>query len=1147
VEFRILGPLEVFADGQALALGAAKQKALLAILLLRANRVVPSDELIDALWEEQPPETAPKALQVYVSQLRKALGRDRIVTRAPGYLIRVEPGELDLERFERLVGEGGRDRLAEGLALWRGLPLADFAYERFAQLEIARLEELRLIATEERIEAELALGRHAGLVGELETLVAEHPLRERLRAQLMLALYRSRRQAEALEAYQHARRALVEELGIDPGRALRELEQAILRQDPALDLAAEAEPAADPGRGAFVGRENELAELVAGLENALAGTGRLFLLAGEPGIGKSRLTDELIAHARARGARVLVGRCWEAGGAPAYWPWVQALRSCVRERDPEQLRRELGRGASDLAQLLPELSELFQLPEPGPLDPNSARFRLFDSVSSFLLAVAAERPLVLVLDDLHAADEPSLLLLRFVARELGSARLLVIGAYRDIDPTVRDPLASAVAELVREPVTRRITLAGLEEGDVARYIELTAGAPPDEQLVGTIHAETDGNPLFVGEVVRLLAAEGRLDDGRDALLGIPEGVRDAIGRRLARLSEECRDLLALASVLGREFRLDALEQTSGIARDELLERLEEAVGERVITEVVGAPGRLRFSHVLVRDSLYESLPAPRRLRLHRRVGEALEQLYAPDPEPHLAEFAHQFLLAGGTESGKAFDYARRAADQAMAQVAYEEAARLYRMVREALELEGVGDESIRCELLLSLGDAEAAAGEGAASKETFVQAADIARKLEAPEQLARAALGYGGRFAWPRRAAGDTRLVPLLEEALAALGEVDTTLRAGLLSRLACALRDELSSERRDSLSGEAVGIARRLGDPPALVYTLIGRRLAVWAPENVDELLEITSEIVQLADEAGEAERAVDARLLRLEGYLIRGDMRGVRADLEAAVRLAADTRRPSTHWHVEVHRAELALLEGRFADAERHIAETVRLGEQAQVSDAAENAVTQTFALRWALGGLGEISADVQQLAEERPARAVYRCLVAVLDLELGNEEGARGALEALGADEFAAVPHDPEWMLALCLLVEVAGALGDVERAAVLYRVLEPYGHLVVIDPHEFGTGSAARTLGVAATACGRLEDAERHFHEALAMNERIGARPWLARTQEDYADMLLERDEPGDRERADGLLEQALSIYRELGMKSYAARASAMSTR
>ena len=551
MEFRILGPLEVVDDGRALDLGGQKQRALLALMLLEANRVVSADRLIEALWEQEPPETALKALQVYVSQLRKLFGKERLQTKAPGYLLRVEPEELDLLRFQRLQEEGN---LQDALLLWRGRPLAEFAYRRFAQAEIARLEELHLTCLELRIERDLTRGRHAELIGDLEAIAQEHPFRERLQAQLMLALYRAGRQAEALDAYQQARTALVEELGIEPGRQLRELHQAILRQDAALDLDAQAEQPVEPSRGVFVGREAEFAELLAGLEDALAGRGRLFFLVGEPGIGKSRLADELIRHARGRGARVLVGRCWEAGGAPAYWPWVQSLRTYIREADTEALRAQLGAGAAELAQILPELRELLPgLPEPAALESEAARFRLFDTVSEFLRNASATRPILLVLDDLHAADAPSLLLLQFLARELGSIRMLVLGAFRDVDPVQGQTLTALLSEVTREPVTRRLPLSGFSEQDVAEYVGLTAAEIASPELVAALYEETAGNPLFVGETIRLLSLEGLDATSAGAGIRIPQSVRDVIGRRLGHLSAECNRVLVLASVLGREF------------------------------------------------------------------------------------------------------------------------------------------------------------------------------------------------------------------------------------------------------------------------------------------------------------------------------------------------------------------------------------------------------------------------------------------------------------------------------------------------------------------------------------------------------------------------------------------------------------------
>ena len=477
--FRILGPLEVDDDGRSVELGGARQRALLAILLLHRNEVVSADRLIEELYDGRPPPTAAKSLQAHVSRLRGALRpEDRLHTRPGGYVLEVAPDELDADRAARLLAEGRKARGAgdqdaaamsfdSALGLWRGRPLTDVAYDGFAQDEIARLDELRLECLEERLETDLERGRHAEVVGDLERLVAEHPARERLRGQLMLALYRSGRQADALAAYQDARRALLDELGIEPGRALQELERAILNHDRRLDAPVSIEApdrSEHPGRraaGVFVGRERELADILGAFDDARSGTGRLVLLTGEPGIGKSRLADELAAHAQARGTTVLWGRCWEAGGAPAYWPWVQALRSYVRDQDPETLRRQLGAGTSDLAHLLPDLRELFpDVPELHDLESEGARFRLFDAVATFLRNASEETPLVLVLDDLHVADEPSLLMLQFVASGIAEARVTLLAIYRDPDPDRGEQEDARLTELARA-ASVRIALGGL--------------------------------------------------------------------------------------------------------------------------------------------------------------------------------------------------------------------------------------------------------------------------------------------------------------------------------------------------------------------------------------------------------------------------------------------------------------------------------------------------------------------------------------------------------------------------------------------------------------------------------------------------------------------------------------------------------------
>jgi DNA-binding SARP family transcriptional activator/tetratricopeptide (TPR) repeat protein len=1133
MDFRILGPLEVLENRQVLDLGGQKQRALLAVLLLRANEVVSRDNLIEALWEDAPTETARKGLQVYVSQLRKVLGSERLETKPPGYRLRVEPDELDLERFQQLVEAG---RPAEALALWRGPALADFAYQRFAQTEIARLEALRVACLEERIEHDLARGAEAELVGELESLVKEQPLRERLRAQLMLALYRAGRQADALDHYQQARTALVEELGIEPGRPLRELHQAILRQDPQLDRA----PTTEPLRGGFVGREAELAELLAALDEAIHGRGRLFLLVGEPGVGKSRLAEEVAAQARAQGARVLVGRCWEAGGAPAYWPWTQSLRACVRETDPAVLRDQLGAGAPDLAHLLPELRELFpDMAQPPPLESESARFRLFEAVSSFLTRAARTRPLVLLLDDLHAADEPSLLLLEFVARQLGDSRVLAIGAYRNVDPTPSDPLTTVVTELNREPVTTSLALAGLNKADVAQFIELASGDTAREELVATIHDETGGNPLFVGEIVRLLAADGSLDDPDAMLPAIPQTVRDVIARRLRHLAAECNRVLVLASVLGREFRLDALAQMSAVSEDELFETLDEAMAAKVVSDVPGSLGRLRFAHVLIRDTLYEQLTTAHRVRLHREAAEALESLYGDEPGQHLAELAYHAIAGRNFEKG--LRCARLAGDGALELLAYEEAARLYRRALEALELSRLRDEPMRCELLLSLGEAEARAGNSRVAKATFLEAAGVARRRGLSTELARAAAGYGGRIVWVR-AGGDDRLVPLLEEGLAALGEEDVELRVRLLGRLAGALRDEPVRDRRDSLSNEAVELARRTGNISALAYALAARGHAIVAPDTVDECFALGTELREVAARSGDRERVVAGHSLRIMAQLISGDIRGAEADLAAAGRVADELNQPAQLWDVTGARALLALATGRLDEADELIAQALALGERALPEAAVPIYWLQRYILCDFRGGLEEVEPAIRDLVTDYPSRPVFRCALVHLQARLGRLADAKRALGELSREGFAVLPFDQEWLYGMSMLAETAALVGDADRAEVLYGLLVPWGAFNAADVSEGFRGSVSRYLGVLAVTSGRSEDGALHFEEALRLNEAMGARPWLAYTQHDYARLLLARDAPSDRARALELLEQALATYRELGMENAAARAS-----
>jgi DNA-binding SARP family transcriptional activator len=1178
VEFRLLGSLEARDEDGPIALGGSKQRELLTILLLNVNEVVSNDRLIDELWGAQPPKTAPKSLQVLVSQLRKVLEPDRgsgesgrvVVTRAPGYSLQVEPGQVDLERFQRLAAAGrealaaadserAAARLGEALKLWRGAPLAEFAYAEFAQREIARLEELRLGVLEDRIQADLESGRHAELIAELERLVAEEPLRERPRAQLMLALYRSGRQAEALEAYRDARRTLTEELGIEPGRELKEIEARILEQDPSLEgpatvskpasrppIAVEESAPAAPSES-FVGREQELGEFRAALDGAFAGRMSLLLIAGEPGIGKSRLADEATSVAVARGACVLWGRCWEAGGAPAYWPWVQAIRTYIRDGDDDRIRGELEPYAADIAQMLPELNELFHDLPPAPsLDPEGARFRLFDSMASFIREAAASRPIVLVLDDLHAADKPSLLLLQFLARSLREARLVVIGAYRDTEPRTED-LTKAVAEVRREPVTRAVRLGGLDVPEVAHMIQLAAGAAPSDELVTAIHRETEGNPLFVGELVRLLASEGRLEEAisNAGTLTVPQGVREVIEHRLGRLSDYCRRLLSVASVLGREFELETLSWISERPKKQVLDLLDEALAARVIGDLPVGRGGLRFCHALIRDSLYSDLGTTERLRLHRRAVGALEELYGAAREPRLAALAyHSIEAAPDGDVDKAIEYATRAGDQAVSLVAYEEAARLYAMALEALDMRRGADERTRCELLLALGDAQARGGDLPTAKETFTRAAEVARVPPSPEQLARAALGYGGRIAY-LRAGKDRRLIPLLEEALEALGAGDNELRAMLLARLAGALRDHPAPERRTSLTSEALAIARRLDDPRTLAYVLDGTYSALSWPRDTDAWLAMATELLELAETIADKEKAFFAHFHAFGALMVRGGVHEADRELVLMRDVAQELRQPSQIWVVLIAEAMREIFAGHLEEAEELMQRAAKLGSGAQGLDATYYYVAnlQTWGLRREQGRLAELESSLERYVQEYPWVFLFRCLLANVYAELGRETRAREELDRLAGDDFADLYVGSEWFLAASALASVCEYLQAAEHAERLYEALLPYAGYNVVAQPELALGSASRFLGVLATTMDRWDDAVRHFEQALDMNARMGSRPCAAHTQHDHARMLARRGGRGDTGRARELLTAAAGTYRDLGMEAWAQKAEA----
>jgi tetratricopeptide (TPR) repeat protein len=948
-----------------------------------------------------------------------------------------------------------------------------------------------------------------------------------------------------------------------PGQGYRFLGLPLGREVGTEEMPRPGRPAVGLADDTFIGREPELATLHTALADATAGHGRIVLLAGEPGVGKTRLAQELAAYARQHGALVLVGRCYEGEGAPPFWPWVQMLRTYVMDCDPGRLRQEMGLGAADIAQVVPEVRE--QLPDltavPG-VESEQARFRLFDSVTLFFQAAARRQVQVLIVDDLHWADIPSLLLLQFVAREVGEARVLVLGTYRDLGLPRGHALLQALGEIVRVPGSQTLALRGLSEPEVARFLE-RRGFQPFAPLVTAVYQATEGNPFFLTEVVRLLADEQDHAAIRSpqSTMAIPQGVRAAVERRLQALSAECQQVLTLAAVRGREFDVAALESAGTMLRpaltgERLLEVLEEAVAARIIAEIPQAVGRYSFAHALIRETLYAELSAARRVRLHHQIGGVLESLYETTPEPHpstsagqaLAELAYHFFQAahGGSDVDKAVSYATQAGALAMAMLAYEAAASQYERALRALSLHASLDEWQACELLLVLGEAYRKAGDVTQAQEVFLRAAELAHQLRvraasphAAMLLARAAVGFGGDWSG-RFGICDRRLVELLESALDALEASDSVVRVRVMSQLAMALVVSHHQERGVVLSQHAVEMARRLNDRTALAVALHSRHWLLWARGSLEERLAVATEIVWLADAEGDHELVFHGRVWRLIDLLESGEMTMLDEELAAFVQLTVALRQPFYQWWVAVFQAMLASLAGRFGEAEHLAHRAAGLGQRVQDHTSVQSVLfTQLWIIRQEQGRVQDLQAlqpGGTYFALQYPTAPGWQITPAFLASVLGQEAEARRAFEILAADDFVGLGWDASWLSGIMMLSHVCVFLGDVRRAAILYTLLHPYAGRNVVSGRSLKAcyGPVSHYLGLLATLLARWDEAEPHFNDALALSAKMGARPWEAHTQHDYAGMLLARRRPGDQEKAQALLALALATAQELGM-------------
>lgn len=880
MEFRILGPLEVRADGTTVDVGSRRHREVLAALLVDAGSVVSVDTLVDRVWG--PDGASPSSVQAIVSRLRARLGDGVIVTQAPGYRLELAGHELDRAELARLLAEAraghdphdARTRVATALALWRGRPYADVA-RPFAEAEAQRLETTRLTAHELLAELDLRLGRHVDVLERLPVLVEEHPLREPLRALLMVALYRAGRQVEALATYDEVRELLAEELGVDPGPELRRLHQQVLRQDPRLEAPIPAPATSGSRRSDLIGRDEHLAVLDKLVAEGVGGTPAVVTVTGEAGIGKTRLVEEAASRAAAGGATVVVGRCWDNDGSPAFWPWEQALSDLVDQIGLDAARAAAtGRGAG--AALL--IAALGVEPVVGG-SPEAARARLYDAVTAFLEVVASTRPVVLVLEDLHWADQESVELAAYVAATLRTGRLTVLTTVRDPSEAPGSAGSELVAALARRPGAVRIELDGLGVHEVAELVARRTGSTVSVETAEALRRRTDGNPFYVSELARLYGEERRRSGSAET--PVPSGVRAVIERRLRHLRDSDVEVLVAAAVIGRSFGLPLLAEVTGRPRLEVLEVLDRAVSAGVL-EADGIGTEQRFAHALVQETLVLSTGRLRRATLHAAIARALDQRHGEDVG-HAATTAHHYVSAGALgDPVRGVVLSLAAATAAERRLALSEAERT---VRRALDLvlaapagearrlelelrvrlgslltlrhgyngEGVAEERRRA---LQLAAAEGSTGHllsalwgtwgGALVSGRFVDAEGVVREIEGAadatgDPMLRLAMHIArGQTAWHRGRLADARS-DLERAASLADAEVDAfhgfdldvwLQHPGVQARgwLAIVLAQQGEIERSDSVAAGAADLVRRVGHPFTATYhdILEGLR-AIW------------------------------------------------------------------------------------------------------------------------------------------------------------------------------------------------------------------------------------------------------------------------------------------------------------------------------
>jgi class 3 adenylate cyclase/tetratricopeptide (TPR) repeat protein len=904
-------------------------------------------------------------------------------------------------------------------------------------------------------------------------------------------------------------------------------------------------------RLAYVGRDGERALLGAAVTAARAGARQAVLLSGEPGIGKSRLAAFVASGAHGGGFAVCWGGCNEDVGAP-YEPWIEVCTQLVEHAPDQVLAAHLEGYGGEVSRLARNLGRRVPgVPAPQSSDPETERFLLFKAVTGLLADVSASLPVCVVLDDFHWADGQSVALLKHVVRSLERAPLTMIVTYRDTDLGKDHPLTGLLADLHGLEGVERIALQGLGAGEVGQVLSAAAGHELDDDgvaLAGEIAQETNGNPFFVEEVLRSLLESGRLEydeaSGRWAVdrstaIGLPESVRDVVERRVARLGADAREALTVAAVIGRSFDLEVLSRVVDAPESRLLDQLEAAVAASLLDESTEQVGRFRFVHALINQTLYEGLGATRRARLHHRVAQALEELCGSDPGERLGELAlHWRLATTAVDQQKAAEYAARAGQRALDQLAPAQAARLF---GDAVELYEPGDTAARCRALIGLGEAHRLVG-AAAHRETLLEASRIAAALENPELAARAVLENSRGLP---SAVGeiDTELLAAIERALELDDGSDPARRARLLAIQALELSyDQASLERRRAISEDAVTLARDSGDPTALAAVLREAWTTIFSADTLARLDEISEELLVAAASAQDPALGWWARQHECLTSVMLGRFERAAAALEQLESITDDLGQPALRWHAAVMRCSWEQLHGNLDAADQHRERALALGQDAVPVNAALYYGANLSMVRVHQGRGEEVITMLEGGVATYPGIPAWRAGLAAAYCRIGALDKASAIIEDAASDRFAHVPWDPPRMTALVLYADAAAQAGSLAAAEPLYELLEPWADQVVYsDPVGYGharlwLGALAHTLGRDGAAVEHLEFACRFHEENRLLEWAAESHIWLARA--------LAR--AGNTEAAREHARRALELARANGYRPLEPRAAELLT-